>query len=105
MYSRQEIILVVLINIRNESVLRIKRKKSEKRILTKHSINFNIVKKKEKKGKYLKYTEKRCISKCLRSFKIIYFCFLLVSIPWCTYCVDGTWAVLILLLNCIFILC
>lgn len=43
----------MLINIRNESVLRIKREKKnlEKRILTKHSINFNIVKKKRKISK------------------------------------------------------
>lgn len=40
----------MLINIRNESVLQIKGKeKSEKRILTKHSINFNIVKIKKRK--------------------------------------------------------
>lgn len=42
----------MLINIRNESVLQMKGKeKSEKRILTKHSINFNIVKKKRKISK------------------------------------------------------
>lgn len=62
-YSRQEIILVVLINIRNESVLRIKEKKNlKKRILTKHSINFNIVKKKKEKRKISKiYREKMYI--------------------------------------------
>lgn len=38
-----------MINIRNESVLQIK--KSERHILKKHSINFNIVKKKKKISK------------------------------------------------------
>lgn len=81
-YSRKEIILVVSINMSQFYKLK---KKSEKCILKKHSIDFNIVK---KKGKYLTYTENICISKCLKNFKIIYFCFLLISIPWCTYCVD-----------------
>lgn len=61
----------MLINIRNKSVLQMK-----KCILREHSINFNIV----QKGEYLKYTENTCISKSLRTLGIIHRCFLLGSV-------------------------
>lgn len=61
--------MVVSVNGRNG--------KPEKRILKKHSINFSIVKKRERKkeGTYLKYTENICIAKRPRNLEMLCFCF------------------------------
>lgn len=76
--------MVVSVNGRNG--------KPEKRILKKHSINFNIVKKRERKK------ERRDISKVYREHMYsqtseelgdALLLFPVASYPWCTYRVDG----------------